>query len=449
MASSNPPRQYDIVHLGPTGYTGHYTVLRICEVLPSDMTWAIAGRSQKKLEAVVEDLRKRYPERKPPLIEVCQQQDDDMDRLAAKTRVVITTVGPFARFGEAVVKACVAHGTGYVDATGEVPWVKLMIEKYHEQAKTTGAIIVPQCAIESAWSDLFVYAIVSYVRDHFGLSTKAVTSVLWDQKTQFSGGTFESALSLFELFSVRQLLEAYKPFALSPVSPAKDSTSTHQGWSRVSGTKRLPKLGFAVSTGAIQGDANATIVNRTWGLFQQAATDSNQAPEPLRTTPKKSLTCGPDFHYLEGKKASGRLSGFAFHIAITTVPLLLFLPPVRWLLRRLVPKPGHGPAAETGKNDMMEMRALAEPEDSSAKQYVLGKARWNGSMYDLSGLFLALAAKTILLVYKEKAGEVEVGPGECYCRREKGGILTPACLGEPFVEDMKKAGYRIEVWEES
>lgn len=137
------PSQYDFVHIGPTGYTGHYTVLRIGTTFPSDMSWAIAGRSHHKLEAVVEDLRGRLPERKTPSIEMCQQQDGDMDRLAAKTRVIITTVGPYARLGEPVVKACANHGTGYVDTTGEVPWVKLMADKYHEQAKASVAIIVP------------------------------------------------------------------------------------------------------------------------------------------------------------------------------------------------------------------------------------------------------------------------------------------------------------------
>lgn len=76
-----------------------------------------------------------------PAIEVAQLTESDLDALAKKTRLIINTVGPYCKYGEPVVKACAQNGTHYVDVTGESPWVKDMVERYHEKARETGAIV--------------------------------------------------------------------------------------------------------------------------------------------------------------------------------------------------------------------------------------------------------------------------------------------------------------------
>ena len=444
MSSPRASRPYDLVHLGATGYTGAYVVTHVCNTLPSNLTWAIAGRSQSKLEAIVEDLRKRFPDRRPPSVEVCRQDEEEIDQLAAKAKVIISTVGPYCRYGEPVIKACAKHGTGYVDATGEVPWVKEMVSKYHEQAKSTGAIIIPQCALESAFSDLLVYALTTQVRDSFGVATKSITSLVWDMKSAPSGGTLATVFSIFEMIPTKQLMASMKPYALSPVPRPSGTYPARGGLGRFSGMMQVPKLGLAVDAGAIMGITNAAIVWRTWGLFQQAAAGSAPAQKPHSTTSKEGLSYGPDFHYTEAKKASGRLNGLLYHLAMSTFPVFLLFSPLRWLLKRLVFQPGQGPTEAATANDTIEIRGIAQPAGvEGAKHCVVGSAKWYGSMYDITGLFLANAAKVILQIYKEEAGEAEASSSECYARRWGGGVLTPACLGEDFLEGAKAGGYNL------
>lgn len=145
MASSSE-RKYDIVLLGATGYTGKYTAEHIATHLPTNIKWAIAGRSESKLSSYAQELKALNPDRSQPAIEVVQQTSNELNALAKQTKVLITTVGPFYLYGKPVVEACVNNGTHYLDCTGETPWVKDMVEQYHEKAKKTGAIV---CAMIS------------------------------------------------------------------------------------------------------------------------------------------------------------------------------------------------------------------------------------------------------------------------------------------------------------
>lgn len=100
--------------------------------------------------------------------------DSHVSSLAGKTALVITTVGPYCKHGEGVVKACAEAGTHYLDCTGEVPWVARMIEKYHDVAQASGAIMVPQSGIESAAADLCTWAMARLLRSKLDAYTKDV-----------------------------------------------------------------------------------------------------------------------------------------------------------------------------------------------------------------------------------------------------------------------------------
>jgi len=130
-------RQYDLVLLGATGYTGKLTAEHINEFLPVDLKWAVAGRSAAKLENLIEKLKKLNPKRLPPCkcrlrattsarliswvfcsfiaLEVCTTATEDLDALAKNTKVIITLLGPYAKYGTPVVEACVKNGTHYLD----------------------------------------------------------------------------------------------------------------------------------------------------------------------------------------------------------------------------------------------------------------------------------------------------------------------------------------------
>lgn len=135
-------RRYEIVLLGATGYTGVYVAESVAKYLPTDLKWAIAGRSHSKLETLLSNsIKPLNRDRDTPEIEICTLDPKDLDVLARKTKVLINAVGPYHIYSEPVVKACAENGTHYIDCTGEVPWVRRMLLKYDETAKKSGAIV--------------------------------------------------------------------------------------------------------------------------------------------------------------------------------------------------------------------------------------------------------------------------------------------------------------------
>ena len=119
MASSS--RSYEVVVFGATGFTGKYTCEHIVSNLPTDLKWAVAGRSAEKLQQLVKELQSAYPDRLAPEVETASLDKSSLKKLAAKTKVLISTVGPYHLYGEAAVAACAESGTHYLDVTGESP----------------------------------------------------------------------------------------------------------------------------------------------------------------------------------------------------------------------------------------------------------------------------------------------------------------------------------------
>jgi short subunit dehydrogenase-like uncharacterized protein len=158
------------------------TAEHIASKSPAELKWAIAGRSADKLQQLAIRCKELAPANPGPgntsnapllcnklihdtsAIEVCQLNDKDVSALARKTFSMIAAIGPYALYGEYAFKACAESGTHYVDCTPEVPWTLDMIKKYEAIAKRTGACMIPQCAMESAPSDLLTWAVVTAVR---------------------------------------------------------------------------------------------------------------------------------------------------------------------------------------------------------------------------------------------------------------------------------------------
>lgn len=205
-------RQYDLVVLGATGYTGKLAAEYIINNLPADFRWAIAGRSLNKLESVSEECKALNPQGSHPgkfwlshiaytnypiinkklmfthvwllwellqltdllAIEVCSLDTNELDALAKKTTVLITTIGPYSHHGEPAFKACADNGTHYLDITGEAVWHNQMIKKYERTAKTTGSIMIPQIGVDSAPADIMTWLLVRMIREKFSVPTAEV-----------------------------------------------------------------------------------------------------------------------------------------------------------------------------------------------------------------------------------------------------------------------------------
>lgn len=326
IVASMADRQYEAVVFGATGYTGKLTAEYITANLPTDFKWAIAGRSESKLNALLQELKSQNPNRALPGVEVAQLEKADLERLAKTTKVLITTVGPYHKYGTAVVEACVETGTHYLDVTGEVPWVKDIIDHHHAKAKLNGAIIIPQNGIESAPTDLMCWALVSHIRRTLNVGTGEIIYSIHDINASASGGTLSTVLTLFDSYSLLALSKSFARWSQSTVIPPQQSYSKSI-YERLTGLRTVPDLG-GLLTDSIQGPTDTPLVHRSWSLFDGGK------------------FYGPNFYLNPYMRAKGMIRGLAVHVGLTFGFLALIIPPVRWLLQKLVTQPGDGPSKE-------------------------------------------------------------------------------------------------------
>ncbi len=186
-------REHDIVLFGATGFTGELTAEYLAAHAPATTRWALAGRSADKLVRVRARVAEINPAcAEPALIEADVGDAAAMRALAESASVVITTVGPYIEYGEAVVAACAAAGTDYVDLTGEPEFVDLMWLRYHERAVASGARLVHSCGFDSIPYDLGALFTVSQLPEGVPIKLQGYVSA----SGRLSGGTYRSAIEI-------------------------------------------------------------------------------------------------------------------------------------------------------------------------------------------------------------------------------------------------------------
>lgn len=210
-------REIGIVVYGATGYTGKL----VAEYLNSqygadgDISWALAGRSREKLEAVRDELGISH---KIPLLVADASDPASITAMVGKAAVVLTTVGPYQLYGSDLVAACAAAGTDYVDLCGEPTWMKEMIDAHSEAARASGARIVFSCGFDSIPFDLGVWFLEQEAKDLFGTTLPRVRGRVCGMKGVWSGGTLASFRTTMAAASKDPSLIAtlMNPFALTP-----------------------------------------------------------------------------------------------------------------------------------------------------------------------------------------------------------------------------------------
>jgi len=260
----DPGRDLDIVIYGATGSVGKLTARYLAR---SGLRIGVAGRSAQRLGA----LRQELPEADWPLIVVDTGEQDALRRLAGRTRVMISTVGPYATHGLAVVAACAAAGTDYVDLAAEVPFVRRSIDAFHEQSVQSGARIVHSCGFDSVPSDLTVYALHRRVLADGAGELADTTFVLRaaNYAMGFSRGTVDT---MFELMragwgdpETRRLLD--DPYSLSPDRVAEPDLGPQPDVSLHRGEELAPELAGLWTNGYLMALYNTRCVRRTNALL--------------------------------------------------------------------------------------------------------------------------------------------------------------------------------------
>ena len=329
------PREFDVVIWGATGFTGGYVVDYMAEAYgESNLKWAIAGRNPAKLENLVG--QKNIGE-----VEVLQadaMDPESMDALVQRTRTVLTTVGPYARYGSELVAACAKHGTHYCDLTGETHWIREMILAHQDTAAASGAIIVPTCGFDSIPSDLGTYFVQREMIERTGKPSEHVKYRTRDMKGGFSGGTLDSMMAMMERAETEPeifdtLADPYNLNFRERGLDGPDSNRAHQdddfeGWV-------APFVMAAINT---------RVVRRSNELL--------------------GFMYGHNFRYDEGMYmgpgAKGAVSANIAGMGLSAMNKLPRFKPVRQLMQRLLPKPGEGPSPELVENGFFNIEIFAK-----------------------------------------------------------------------------------------
>ena len=326
-------KQFDLIVLGATGFTGRL----VAEYLSthygtgSVLRWAMAGRSMAKLEEVHALIN--APE-SVALIEADATDGASLAALVARTKVVITTVGPYQLHGEALAMACAQAGTDYVDLCGEPGWMAQMIPKLGPAAKASGARIVFSCGFDSIPFDLGLVYLQDQAQQRFGEPLRHVRGRVRVIKGGISGGTLASGLATIERMGREPALAQTmaNPFALTP--------------------------GF---TGPPQPEGESAAYDdwsKSWtGPFMMATINTKNVH---RTNALLGHPWGKDFTYdermLTGDGPPGEQRAKKMVYLALFQNALLGFGPARALLRRFaLPKPGEGPdkkARENGRYDL-------------------------------------------------------------------------------------------------
>ena len=407
-------RSFDIVLFGATGFTGSLVAEYLVKHAPPDLRWALAGRSLPKLEAVRADLA-RVDARAAtlPIVLGDSQDQASMDALARDARVVCTTVGPYMKYGHALAAACANSGTHYCDLTGEVPFMRDVIDRHHARAKETGARLVHTCGFDSIPSDLGVLVLHERAKA-MGKKLAWVRMFVGESKGGFSGGTVASMMDLLDAArsdpGVRRVLG--NPYALDPDPGARGPDGKDQ-----LGVRFDPDLGMWTGP-FVMAAVNTRVVRRTHALLGHAY--------------------GPSFRYSEamsfGKGPKGFLAASAVSAALVAFVGAASLGPTRRLLERTVlPAPGEGPSRELRDAGFFVVRFVAETEaDGAAPVRIAGRVEGKSDPgYGETAKMLSESAMCLAL-----DGD-SLAPG--------GGVLTPASsMGMRLVDRLRRAGMVFE-----
>jgi short subunit dehydrogenase-like uncharacterized protein len=401
-------RRLDLVVYGATSFVGQILCRRMVERHGVDgpLRWAIAGRNPAKLDRVAADTGAEVER-----IVADAADTDALAALASATKVVASTVGPYALYGSPLVAAVAEAGTDYCDLTGEPQWMRRMIDAHTATAEASGARIVHTCGFDSIPSDLGVWHLQQQATERFGEPCEHVAMRVAGMRGGASGGTIASMMNLMEEASadrdLRRLLA--DPYALAPADlrtgpPQRDINRPQRD--QASGEWVAPFVMAAVNT---------RVVHRTHALLGRP--------------------WGPGFTYDEAMLAGSGPIGAAKAGGISGamaagMGLAAFGPTRRALSRWVLPEPGEGPSPEAQEKGSFDLRFFGSTASGRTIRTRVTGDRDPG----YGGTARMLAEAAVALVDRDPE---EVG----------GGFWTPAtAFGDRLVERLEAhAGLRFDV----
>jgi short subunit dehydrogenase-like uncharacterized protein len=398
-------REFDVIVFGASGFTGRLVAEHLFSRYGMDgaVRWAIAGRGRSALERVRADIG--ADDRLPYLLADASDGASLAD-LVGRTRILLTTVGPYQLYGETLLTQCVAAGTDYVDLCGEPHWMAAMIARHEDAARRSGARVVFSCGFDSAPFDCGVFFLQQDAMTRLGQPARRVRCRVRRMKGTFSGGTAASMLATLDAARRDRDVAAAlaNPFALTGAGQGPTQPPGNQ----VTYEPDIPSW----SAPFVMAPINTKNVHRTNHLLGQRY--------------------GADFVYDEmvmtGDGTSGESRARRLVRKKRLYDMLLRIAPTRALLRRFVlPKPGQGPSRQERERGHFDLLFLGETTDGQLRATVTGDM---DPGYGSTSKMIAESALCLLDVSRD------VTPG---------GIWTPAAaMGHLLIERLQaRAGLRF------
>ncbi|MEM6107300.1 trans-acting enoyl reductase family protein [Mycobacterium sp. 050272] len=407
-------REFDIVLYGATGFVGKLTAEYLARA-GAGARIALAGRSADRVRAVRDSLGESA--QSWPVLSADAASPSTLEEMAARTQVVVTTVGPYARYGMPLVAACAAAGTDYADLTGEAMFIREAIDLYHKQAADNGARIVHCCGFDSVPSDLTVYALYRAAQDDGSGELGDTNFVMRALMGGFSGGTVASLMGVLRAASsdanVRSLL--VDPYTLSTDRGAEPELGRQPDlpWRR--GRYIAPELTGVWTAGFFMSSINTRIVRRSNALLGWAY------GRRFRYTEHMSLGSSP-----LAPVASAIMAGIGNATFGLGSRYLRLLPEA--LVDRITPKPGTGPSEKT--RDRGYYRLETYTTTTSGARYVARMEQQGDPGYKATAVLLGECGLALALD-RDKLTDLR-------------GVLTPAAaMGDVLLARLPAAGVSL------
>jgi len=410
LINNKNDREFDVIVYGATGFTGTLVAQYLLRQygLGNNLKWSIAGRSASKLEAVKESLGEQATDLE--VIVADSRDKSALATLASRTRVVLTTVGPYALYGSDLVAACVEAGTDYCDLAGEVQWIRKMVDTHHERARETGARIVHCCGFDSVPMDLGVFFLQQAAHEQFGGYCQSIALFVKATKGTASGGTIASMMNIVEEAkkdrSIARMMA--NPYALNPEGEREGPDERDQ-------QKVLhDKDAGSWTAPFVMAGVNTRVVRRSHAL----------AGYPY----------GRDFRYREvvltGTGVSGWFKGSMMTLALGALVVGISFSATRKLLQKFVlPKPGEGPSPELQQSGFFNLMQIGILPDGSILQ-----TRITGDQDPGYGSTSKMLAEAAVCLAQDDLDT-------------RGGVLTPAfAMGDKLLARLRdNAGLTFDV----
>ncbi|KAA1250526.1 enoyl-ACP reductase [Mycobacterium simiae] len=408
-------REFDIVLYGATGFSGKLTAEYLAHN-GSQARIALAGRCSERLRAVREMAGPRA--QGWPLILADASQPSTLDAMAVRAQVVLTTVGPYTRYGLPLVAACAKAGTDYADLTGEVMFCRNSIDLYHKQAVDTGARIVLACGFDSIPSDLNVYLLYRRaIEDGAGVLCDTNLVLRSFSQRWVSGGSVATYSEAMRTASsdpeARRLVN--DPYTLTTDRGAEPELGPQPDFPRHRGSDVAPELAGYWTGGFVQGPFNTRIVRRSNAL--------------------QDWSYGRQFRYTEtmslGKSFAAPVAASAVTGAVAGAiglgnRYLSRLP--RRLVEAMMPRPGTGPSRKVREHGHYRFETYTTT--STGARY-LATFEHNVDAYQSTAVLLAESGLALALD-RDRLSELR-------------GVLTPAtAMGDALLVRLPGAG--VSAW---